>query len=238
MENVEILNDTYWNEKWKKAPIIYNGRTLQNKFDQIGVDVKVFIQPNDELLQLIITKYNLKKQTFDDTALAIQQFVVGMLTYKYDSDTEKVPDFWQFPFESIYSKVGDCEDGAILIAALCINAGIPEYRVKVAAGCVQPEINAPQGGHGYCIYLADDSEWRILDWCYYQDSTIPVNQKPLAKNGGYKNTYKTIWFTFNSQHSWNQESIVLGNRIANNSSKNTSSLYESFINNYNNLDYI
>lgn len=214
---MEKYDETYWNNKWNKVPIIYNGRTLKNKNDEIAVDVKEFIRNNDGVLQQVINNNNLKKQTFDETALTIQQFVVSFFTYMTDTDTDQVPEFWQFPFESIYSKVGDCEDGAILIASLCINSGIPEYKIKVAAGFVQPDINAPQGGHGYCLYLADDEEWRILDWCYFQDSNIPVIQKPLAKNGGQRNSYKDIWFTFNSQYSWGNETIKLGSRVANNS---------------------
>lgn len=214
---MDKFNENSWNDKWVKSPIIYNGRTLKTANDKIGVDVKNFIKSNDEVLQVVISKYNLKKPTFDETAVAVQQFVVANLAYKNDSETNKVVEYWQFPFESLYSKVGDCEDGAILIASLCINAGIPEWRIKVAAGIVQPSPTAPQGGHGYCIYLADDQEWRILDWCYYEDSKLPIIEKPLAKNGGQLNSYKQTWFTFNSQYSWNQTSLILNNRIADNS---------------------
>lgn len=155
---MENFNENYWDTKWPKAPIIYNGRTLKKNNDKIGVDVKDFITHNDEVLLAVVNKYNLKKTTCDETALAVQKFVVENVIYKYDTESSLVPEFWQFPFETIFSKVGDCEDGAILIASLCINAGIPEWRVKVAAGYVQPNPNAPQGGHGYCIYLADDNE--------------------------------------------------------------------------------
>lgn len=235
---MENFNENYWNNKWDKSPIIYNGRTLKTNNDRFGVDVKDFITHNDEVLLAVINKYNLKKPTYDETAVAIQKFVVENLAYKYDSEISSVPEFWQFPFESLYSKIGDCEDGAILIASLCINAGIPEWRVKVAAGYVQPKPTAPQGGHGYCIYLADDGEWRILDWCYYQDSHLPIKEKPLAKNGGQNNSYKQIWFTFNGQYSWNQMSISLGNRLATNSVHQNETTYESVINNFSNLDYI
>jgi len=122
----------------------------------------------------------------------------------------------------------NCEDGAILIAALMINAGVPSFRVKVTAGSVLADPNvAPSedniGGHGYAIYLADRSdserglEWVILDWCYLPDPDTPIEKKPLAKNGGHDNAYKDVWFTFNDEYSWAQNDFeVKEGRISNN----------------------
>lgn len=123
----------------------------------------------------------------------------------------------------------NCEDGAILIASLLINAGIPSWRVKVCAAQVMADpIFAPAddegelGGHAYCIYLADrpDSdrklEWVILDWCYLQDPDIPIEKKPLARDGGQEGAYRDIWFTFNNEKSWAQTAFeVTSRRISN-----------------------
>jgi len=215
-EDNKMLTEDQVNNKWPKAPIIYSGRTQRIDNKRIGVDVKTFIHEKDEVLQDIIKTYKLKKRKEDDTAWAIQKWVVKFLTYKYDNESANVPEYWQFPFETVQSGIGDCEDGAILTTALCINAGIPSYRVKVAAGYVQSSPTAPQGGHAYCIYLANDENWRILDWCYYEDSTVPINKKPLAKDGGYRNSYKDVWFTFNDKFSWNQKALQLNGRISNN----------------------
>lgn len=113
-----------------------------------------------------------------------------------------------------------CEDFGITMASLMINAGIPAYRVKVAAGFVQAAPGALQGGHAYCIYLADrpDSErgqeWVVNDWCYLEDSKIPQELKPLAKDGGYNGCYKEVWFTFNNEFSWNQTALEISGRIS------------------------
>lgn len=216
------LNESYWNDKWPKAPIIYGGRALRGKSERVGVDVKNFIVRNDEILKDIVRKYRLEKRDFDDTALAVQKWVVQFLTYKYDDDLNLTPEFWQFPFETIHSQHGDCEDGAILITSLMIEAGVPAWRTKVAAGYVQSSPTAPQGGHAYNIYLANDGNWRIMDWCYYEDSNTPVSRKPLAKEGGQHKAYKEVWFTFNGEYSWNQRSLVLGQRIANDSAEKSS----------------
>jgi len=220
----------YWNNKWDTAPIIYTGRALRgvSYSKQIDVDVKAFIKRNDVILWHVLTQLNLRKDTPNDTALAIQNFVCNFLKYKYDDIVSECPEFWLFPFEAVQSEIGDCEDGAILIASLLINAGIPSWRVKVCAAQVMADpIFAPSdtelGGHAYCIYLADrpNSErkldWVILDWCYLQDPEIPITEKPLARNGGTEGAYREIWFTFNDLYSWAQSSFeVKEGRISNN----------------------
>ena len=142
------------------------------------------------------------------------------MKYANDDVTVDCPEFWLFPFESIQSEIGDCEDGAILIAALLINAGIPSWRVKVcAAQVVADPVFAPSetdlGGHAYCIYLADRPEserkleWVILDWCYLQDPEVDIKEKPLARDGGQEGAYRDIWFTFNDEYSWAQSAFEI-----------------------------
>ena len=220
----------YWNDKWVTAPIIYTGRALRGESynKQIDVDVKAFIKRNDAILWHVLTQLELRKDTPNETALAVQNFVCNFLKYKYDDDSVECPEFWLFPFEAIQSEIGDCEDGAILIASLLINAGVPSWRVKVCAAQVMADpVFAPSdtelGGHAYCIYLADrpDSdrklEWVILDWCYLQDPEVPIETKPLARNGGTEGAYRDIWFTFNDENSWAQSSFeVKEGRISKN----------------------
>jgi len=219
----------YWNSKWETAPIIYTGRALRGELykKEIDVDVKTFLKKDDAILWHVITQIGLRRENPNKTALAIQNFVCNFLRYKYDDLTSDCPEFWQFPFESIQSEIGDCEDGAILIASLLINAGIPSWRVKVCAAQVMVDpVVAPSeselGGHAYCIYLADrdDSkrklEWVVLDWCYLQDPEVPIEKKPLAGDGGQEGAYKDIWFTFNDEYSWAQSGFEVKDRISKN----------------------
>ncbi|MFX1498635.1 MAG: DUF4332 domain-containing protein [Promethearchaeota archaeon] len=210
----------YWNNKWERAHIIYTGRALRGEQykKEIDVDVKSFMKKNDSILQHVIYKLQLRRETPNDTAWACQKFVCEFLRYTYDDISSECPEYWQFPFESIQSEIGDCEDGAILIASLLINTGIPSWRVKVcAAQVIADPMVAPSdselGGHSFCIYLADRPEssrkleWVVLDWCYLQDPDIPVEKKPLARNGGQENAYKDVWFTFNDVYSWAQNNF-------------------------------
>jgi len=185
IKKMGLLNEEHYNNKWPKAPIIYSGRALRGKKDRINVDVKNFISTNDEILNEIVKKYKLQKSNPDDTAWEVQKWVVKFLTYKYDDDLNQTPEFWQFPFETLQSQHGDCEDGAILITSLCVAAGVPTWRTKVAAGYVQASPTAPQGGHAYNIYLASDGDWRVCDWCIVDNKRTliqtPNGSKRISK---------------------------------------------------------
>jgi len=166
------------------------------------------------------------------TQLEERQRPAKVLTYTYDMQKYDSSEYWLFPFETAGSGYGDCEDGAILIASLAINAGIPNYKVKVAAGYVcngsnksliyDTDKHSPLnyrcdgtscGGHAYCIYLASDNEWRIIDWCYWQDSNVPILEKPLARLGGAYAAYKDVWFTFNNEFAWNQKNLNITGKL-------------------------
>jgi len=223
-----IRDENYWNNKWQQAPVTYTGRALRGSTERIVCDVKDFVMANDVILAEVIHDYQLKQDTPNATAHTIQKFVVRFLNYAGDDEASECPEFWQFPFETLQSGIGDCEDGAILIASLMIQAGIPAYRVKVCAGYVQESPTAPQGGHAYCIYLADRErdrqDWVVLDWCYFEDSELAPEDKPLARKGGYNGSYGSLWFTFNNELSWNQAGLEIdARRISRNRSTTSTS---------------
>jgi len=203
-----VFGEEYWNNKWEKAPILYGGRSLMLNQSQIAIDVTHFLDSHDAILTQVIDKYKLRKSTHNETALAVQKWVVRFMKYVGDKENSGINEFWQFAFETVQSGIGDCEDGAILMGNLLLNAGIPSWRVKIAAGYVQEAPTAPQGGHAYCLYLADDAtdekklSWVVLDWCYAEDSRVAIENKPRARNGGVGGYYKDVWFTFNDSCSW------------------------------------
>jgi len=265
----------YWNNKWLKNDIVFYGRKLKNHPSnlipnnqyiafQAAVDVKSFIFDNDAIMKYIISKYNLKKSSNDDTILSIQQFICDghmqdffadfdftvsplsnsfrnrptkTLTYASDIKYQTL-DYWLFPFETAATGYGDCEDGAIWIASLAINAGVPNWRVKIAIGNVSNRSDYPlapsfddvplgqwnnrpphptipnwrlsEGGHTYCIYLASDDEWRVIDWCYFPDQNISTLNKLLAKNN---KRYLDPIFTFNNEFSWAQQSFCISGKL-------------------------
>lgn len=206
--------EEFWNNKRPKNVIAYTGRAIPKKNplgegtilkERVQIDVKTMMTDHDAFLSKIIEKYHLKGSSYDETFSNIQKWVVQNIQYLGDDVNNYTMEYWQFPFETLTDKTGDCEDGAILMASLAICAGIPAFRIRVVAGMVQPAPTAPQGGHGYVSYLREsDNQWVILDWCYYEDSQIPMNLKPLHKDNPY---YKEVWFSFNNQHSWSDRSF-------------------------------
>lgn len=202
--------EQYWNDKHPKNPVIYTGRAIPQKCptckgetlkERLKIDVKTMLNPDDFLCKSILTQNNLIHQTSDDTMASIQKWVVSNLKYIGDDLSQGTMEYWQFPFETLSCNVGDCEDGALLIASLAVNSGVvPAFRIRVVAGMVQPEPTAPQGGHAYVSYLREsDNQWVVIDWCYYEDSAIPMSQKQILK---HNLVYKDVWFSFNHVYSW------------------------------------
>ena len=114
------------------------------------------------------------------------------------------PEFWQHPEVTLQMGIGDCEDGAILLASLMRVAGIPAYRVKLCAGWVKSK--SGQEGHAYVIYLADDNKWYTLDWCYWpRASKANFKKNPHETN----ENYKEIWWTANDENSWAQSTVKI-----------------------------
>lgn len=219
--------EKYWNEKHPQQRLIYGGRTMSKVCptcknhtvtERMPLDVRNLICADDVMLQEVIIKHNLKADTFDETMLRIQKFVCSFLTYVGDDQQQGTPEYWQFPFETLYSKLGDCEDFAILIASLARNAGIPSYRIRVVAGLVKPhEITAPEGGHGWAMYLRggtedakDVGEWVAIDGCFYADPHISIDQKPILRENPL---YKEIWFSFNDQHAFASHDLQIEPRV-------------------------
>jgi hypothetical protein len=204
MNSTELKN--YWDNKYPKNPVIYKGRSIPQKIDNqiilknLKIDVKTMFNSNDSIVKNLIIKNNLAGSTNDEKMFNIQNWIFTNLKYIGDNVSEGVVEYWQFPFETIKLGTGDCEDGALLIAALAVNMDVPSFRLRVVGGFVQPSPTAPQGGHGYVAYLREsDNQWVAIDWCYLPDPKIPVAQKPILKNNM---AYKDMWFTFNNEYSW------------------------------------
>lgn len=212
MTEQELQN--FWNTKHPVNPVVYTGRAIPSICptckghsikERVNIDVKTMVTVNDCMITDIINRNNLKGNTHDETVLKIQKWIVSNIKYIGDDLSQGTMEYWQFPFETITCGVGDCEDGALLIATLAIAAGVPAFRVRVVAGMVQEAPTAPQGGHGYVCYLREsDNQWVVIDWCYLEDSAKPVSEKPLLKDNSY---YKEMWFSFNNEFSWSNKAL-------------------------------
>lgn len=206
-EEVAVRNTL--NNKYPVQDIMYQGRWVNknNKPLRLNVDVRDFVQPRDSSVNKFVRGIKIATQPNDVKAYEVQNLVKNKLRYVGDKENSGHAEFWQFPFETMILSIGDCDDGSILMATCLIAAGIPNWRVRVAAGLVKTDsVTAPTGGHAYCCYCREsDNNWVVLDWCYYPDNTVPVAKKQLLRDN--KN-YLDVWFSFNDEYAWGRKSLV------------------------------
>ena len=125
--------------------------------------------------------------TIDDKANNALKYVAEFM--KYTSDDK---ENWQYANETVERKLGDCEDGAILMYNIMVKSGIPVWRIRLNAGDVRG------GGHCYLTYLREkDNKWFVLDWCYWYKESVN-----FKKTWSYAKKYFGIWFSFNEDYVW------------------------------------
>jgi len=204
---------TYWNNKYPKIDKLYEGRMVGGKrflgFKKqypISVDVRRFISDDDLATQALINKiFDLPVLSIinlpDDVKIfEIQQWVMENIKYYGDMASWGANEFWQFLWETDTLLMGDCEDGAILIANLLLNAGVAPWRVHVTCGWVKTD--KEDGGHAYVTYCRGD-DWVPIDWCYYPELSPLKDRKPMARYSEYHD----VWFSFNNLYCWSHEDI-------------------------------
>jgi predicted transglutaminase-like cysteine proteinase len=86
-----------------------------------------------------------------DKALACQAWVSKNIRFVPDDR-----ECWQMPSETASLLVGDCEDGAILLANMLLALGLEPEKVKVVCGSLS-------SGVGHCVVEFDGVQ---LDWLH------------------------------------------------------------------------
>lgn len=211
MNEIEI--EQFWNFKHPHVPIIYNGRAIPNRNGIIPIDVRKMFWTEDYMLTDIIEKNNLIGLSNDETAWLCQKYIVGNYQYVFDSDNVKYNEYWQMPNETLFLRVGDCEDGSLLMGSLMASSGIPVWRIRVNAGWVLDK-SGKQTGHAYVTYCREiDNNWAICDWCIVDNSETFVNTPcgrkrfPNLKVGDF-----VIGFNETSKKIEKTQIIKIGNR--------------------------
>lgn len=181
--------EAHYNNKYPKTDIFYKGRQVPKTKKNIEIDVRNFYHLNDARLKEIAAEIP-TGESHDETALECLKWVMDNITYVGDK-TKGYPEFWQFPFETLYYKTGDCEDGAILLANLMQLKGIPYWKIRLNAGAVKG------GGHAYLVYFCESLEkWVILDWCYWPNKLQIKDRKEYST----EKNYGSVWFSWNSKY--------------------------------------
>lgn len=196
-------------------PIIPASRTIPGTQKRFDTDIREFLTTQSnavvaEHLGKLIRALPAEEQalfrshsrgSFDfraDTILtAIRQF-----RYLPTGKTDKSPEAWLYPDETLAQGGGDCEDLSFLLAALLLAAGISPYCVRVALGSVLvhevPGI-ARRHDHSWVMYQSEAGAWEILDPLQFA-KTPRRRTRELA--GASVPTEYVPHFVFNADHLW------------------------------------
>jgi len=187
----ENPKEKYYNNKYPKKDIVYRGRYVPNTSDAIAIDVRNFFNEYDSDVRKVVEGLKLSGSD-DDKALKCFLWIIDKIKYVTD-DKKGKRDYWQFGFETIYYKNGDCEDGSILLANMMLLAGIPYWKIRLSVGDVTG------GAHAYVTYYCEIKDrWVLPDWCYL------VNKDKIVNRKDYKDeeNYSAVWFSWNSKYSF------------------------------------
>jgi len=170
-------------------PALFKGK-------QYKVDVRNFITDKDATIQKIVDDNELSVHTgrkvhFDDTMKKCWEYLKDNYDYTYDTIDDERSDYWQLPAVIAQYGKDDCDGLALLLMALCLNAGIPYYRLQIALGKVSKDRVAPSGGHAWIMYLNEEGKWEV-----WESTSKKTGYKGIASeiigNGWYHSIYNTI----------------------------------------------
>lgn len=188
----ETRKEKYYNNKYPKKDIVYQGQPIPNSNTRVSIDLRDFFNEYDSEVKKVVKELNISRSSDDEKALQCLLWVIKNIKYTEDY-TKGHTEFWQFPFETLHYKTGDCEDGAILLANMLLISGIPYWKIRLSAGKVSG------GAYAYLTYYCEDSaKWVILDWCY------KINKNAIKNRTDYKDesNYSTVWMSWNQKYSF------------------------------------
>jgi transglutaminase-like putative cysteine protease len=192
-----LPREIYYRYKYPEILINRNFRSIP-KVGPYPEDVRNFFNNTKELGVLV---QGLAGGSDDVKALVLQEWIVENIEYVSDESQLGLEEHWMYPSETLFTRKGDCDDGAILMANMMVASGIPYWKARINAGMVYPPSGSP-GGHAYVTYYCEEgSKWVALDWCFFPDVNVPIIDKPDYK---YSKLYGDgiVWFTFDREHSY------------------------------------
>ena len=216
LNTLKDVNDAkYWNEKWKQSNVYYSApnRKLVTSYLEKGNYSSVVRIARD-----IINDFGLSIDDVDMVPLAVMKWNKAQ-KWKYKPDKGEK---WNTPSETLTNlaegKYCDCDDLGVLeyylIREIFIQLNVWEkvkHRLKAMAGNVNRRGNIPSsaGGHFYLNWLTEDCEWMTIESTYYLYMAI-ANWKKKAQK--LNPMYGTIWFSFNEEYSWAQNSLTVSKK--------------------------
>lgn len=198
--------EQFYHLKYPSVDVLYNGRPVPNIGNRVNIDVRNFFTIYDSVVRDVVKLLDLQNLSDDDKIVKCLCWVIDNIKYKWDVKVDNTPtDYWQFAYETVLLRVGDCEDIGILLANMGNIAGIPYWKVRINAGMVDD--GKVKGGHAFVTYFEEaNPRWVLLDGTYYP------NRLPIAQRKSYKDEtyYKDTWFSFNQKYSYSKAIVETG----------------------------
>lgn len=202
----------YWNNKWQQNKVRYRAPNTKAVTEYVKYRE---IKEITDIANMLIRTDALVGNDFDSIPLSAlkwleEQFKVKKFKYQLDKGED-----WSDPETLLERKYGDCDDWGILLYSIIReifkqlgNWDKVKHRLKCVAGNVNNRGSIPSGagGHFYLNWLHFDGNWYTVESTYYRPNAIAnFGKLPQKLNP----MYGTIWFTFNEQFSWAQNSLTV-----------------------------
>jgi hypothetical protein len=192
--------EEYYNNKYPKVNLTYLRKEIDGDYQ---VDLREFIN-----------KYNYSLPIFTGTndEIVQQALVWVIINIKYVSDfTSYVyPEYWAYDYQTFKRRVGDCEDGAILLYNILLKNNVPYWKIRLSAGWVN-SINGKEG-HCYVTYYCEETDkWVVLDWCYWPNMA-KINERKDYKG---ETNYIDVWFSWNMKYCYSKGLNADANNLLN-----------------------
>lgn len=177
------------NEGWSNPYTWSTHKSTYESIEGLRIPPNTFINVNDrEIKKAVIS---LKKDSFEETVKEVEKFVSQRIQYFYDDKNSYHPGFkeyFQTSSFTYHARVGDCDDQAILMAAILHMLGYGD-KVVVCTGIVN--WNNSELGHAWIKCFIND-EWINYDSNALQSKAIV--EYPELKDcwmfWNYYNVYK------------------------------------------------
>lgn len=163
---------------------------VQNGTDAATI-VGLLCQGNTDLAKAALALANgatLESLGADVLAGRLLAAVAENLTYAADTDD----DVWTCALGTYTRGFGDCEDGAMLLHALLLAAGIAPDRLITVFG----RVGVNREGHAWLTYRREsDGAWVVLDWTAATAATTVASLTPI----GDLPSYATVDYALTAQ---------------------------------------
>jgi hypothetical protein len=137
-----------------------------------------------------------KPGSFDLRVDVLREFVERNTQYTHRGPVGRN---WLFPDETLHVGEGDCEDRAILLAALALAAGVSPYNIRVVLGKIRIPGTDEWSDHVWVNYKKEEGIWQRVELREYRKKTPSRATRPGTISGDLE--YVPI-YAFNPDHLW------------------------------------